>query len=214
MPFIENGRMVERRSVMRAGTIADIFWGLLNTIYAFFHCMFSVCPNPPKGTRQANPVARQQAPPHDARWLRAYPACLSPRICAYAALRCPAVRQRPCWLRRTLRRLQTRADDPAAFWCASRGPAARGRPQPLLRPATCGLGGTAVPVELTSVPVQPAAAEDVQAGKYEGPFGSGGPGSGGPWGGGGGGRGGRRGPNIAGVRRYDAMDAPPMGGGG
>jgi len=76
------------------------------------------------------------------------------------------------------------------------------------------LGDTAVPAELTPVPVQPAAAEDVQAGKYEGPFGNGGPGSGGPWGGGGGGRGGRRGPNIAGVRRYDTMDAPPMGGGG
>jgi hypothetical protein len=44
MPFIENGRVVERRSIMRAGTIADVFWGLLNTIYAFFHCMFSVLP--------------------------------------------------------------------------------------------------------------------------------------------------------------------------
>ena len=61
--------------------------------------------------------------------------------------------------------------------------------------------------------LQPAAAEDFQAGKYQGPFGNGGPGSGGGWGGGGGGRGGRRGPNIAGVRRYDSMDAPPMGGG-
>ena len=63
-------------------------------------------------------------------------------------------------------------------------------------------------------PVQPAAAEDVQAGRYAGPFGNGGPGSGGPWGGGGGGGSRRRGPNIAGVRRYDTMDAPPMGGGG
>jgi hypothetical protein len=44
MPFIENGRVVERRSIMRAGTIADVFWGLLNTVYAFFHCMFSVLP--------------------------------------------------------------------------------------------------------------------------------------------------------------------------
>jgi len=100
MVFVENGRVVDRRSMMRAGTIADIFWGVLNTIYCFFHCMLS-----------------------------------------------------------------------------------------------------------------PDAASDFQAGKYQGPFGNGGPGSGGGWGGGGGGRGGRRGPNIAGVRRYDSMDAPPMGGG-
>ena len=46
MVFVENGRVVERRSMMRAGTISDIFWGLLNTIYAFFHCMFSVCTQP------------------------------------------------------------------------------------------------------------------------------------------------------------------------
>jgi hypothetical protein len=48
MPFIENGRVVERRSIMRAGTIADVFWGLLNTVYAFFHCMFSVLPPLPE----------------------------------------------------------------------------------------------------------------------------------------------------------------------
>jgi len=60
---------------------------------------------------------------------------------------------------------------------------------------------------------QPSAAEDFQAGRYQGPFGNGGPGSGGGWGGGGG-RGGRRGPNIGGINRPDSMDAPPMGGGG
>ena len=42
MVFVENGRVVERRSMMRAGTISDVFWGLLNTIYCFFHCMISV----------------------------------------------------------------------------------------------------------------------------------------------------------------------------
>ena len=43
MVFVENGRVVDRRSMMRAGTIADIFWGVLNTICCFFHCMLSVC---------------------------------------------------------------------------------------------------------------------------------------------------------------------------
>mmetsp|Transcript_31576 Transcript_31576/g.51080 ORF Transcript_31576/g.51080 Transcript_31576/m.51080 type:complete len:101 (-) Transcript_31576:261-563(-) len=61
--------------------------------------------------------------------------------------------------------------------------------------------------------ISPSAAEDFQAGRYQGPFGNGGPGSGGGWGGGGG-RGGRRGPNIGGINRPDSMDAPPMGGGG
>ena len=43
MAFIENGRVVERRSLMRVGTISDMIWGFLNTIYCFFHCMLSVC---------------------------------------------------------------------------------------------------------------------------------------------------------------------------
>jgi hypothetical protein len=34
MPFIENGRVVERRSLMRVGTVSEMFWGLLNAIYA------------------------------------------------------------------------------------------------------------------------------------------------------------------------------------
>jgi hypothetical protein len=34
MPFVENGRVVERRSMMRVATLADIFWGVLNGIYA------------------------------------------------------------------------------------------------------------------------------------------------------------------------------------
>jgi hypothetical protein len=38
MPFVENGRVVERRSVMRVATLADIFWGVLNGIYAL--CVF------------------------------------------------------------------------------------------------------------------------------------------------------------------------------
>lgn len=36
MPFVENGRVVERRSMMRVATLADIFWGVLNGIYALY----------------------------------------------------------------------------------------------------------------------------------------------------------------------------------
>ena len=135
MPFIENGRVVERRSMMRAGTIADIFWGLLNTIYAFFHCMFSVCPVPPHGMggRAAG------AAPGRALAVRIF--CVrAARVCAHAALRSPAAHQRPWWLCCTPRCPQTCADDPAGFLCASRGPAARRRPrtsQPFFRPAAC-----------------------------------------------------------------------------
>mmetsp|Transcript_23858 Transcript_23858/g.49918 ORF Transcript_23858/g.49918 Transcript_23858/m.49918 type:complete len:99 (+) Transcript_23858:84-380(+) len=97
MPYIENGRVVQKRTAMRFGTISDMFWGFLNAIYAFFHSMFS----PDASNRLANNT-------------------------------------------------------------------------------------------------------------YRGPFGGGG---GGPFGGGGGG-GIRRGPNVQGLRRFEAMDAPPMGGGG
>mmetsp|Transcript_41385 Transcript_41385/g.110748 ORF Transcript_41385/g.110748 Transcript_41385/m.110748 type:complete len:100 (-) Transcript_41385:267-566(-) len=41
MPYIENGRVVERRSGMRIQSISDFFWGFLNAIYAFFHTMLS-----------------------------------------------------------------------------------------------------------------------------------------------------------------------------
>mmetsp|Transcript_24677 Transcript_24677/g.80900 ORF Transcript_24677/g.80900 Transcript_24677/m.80900 type:complete len:99 (-) Transcript_24677:315-611(-) len=98
MPYVENGRVVERRSIMRVSTISDMFWAFLNSIFCFFHCMIS-----------------------------------------------------------------------------------------------------------------PQAADDLGNGRYSGPFGGG---PGGPGGGGGGGRGGRRGPNLAGLRRFETMDAPPMGGGG
>ena len=58
MVFVENGRVVDRRSMMRAGTIADIFWGVLNTIYCFFHCMLSVCWPTPLPRVRPHPRAR------------------------------------------------------------------------------------------------------------------------------------------------------------
>jgi hypothetical protein len=41
MPYIENGRVVQRRTALRFGTISDLFWGILNGIYALYvNCVF------------------------------------------------------------------------------------------------------------------------------------------------------------------------------
>jgi len=68
---VENGRVVERRSMMRAGTISDIFWGLLNTLYCFFHCMISVRPPCASSPLLSCPISCEWlicAPVH-ARWI-------------------------------------------------------------------------------------------------------------------------------------------------
>mmetsp|Transcript_62833 Transcript_62833/g.130637 ORF Transcript_62833/g.130637 Transcript_62833/m.130637 type:complete len:103 (-) Transcript_62833:487-795(-) len=102
MPYVENGRVVDRRSMLSTSTMSDFFWTFLNTLSCFFHSMFS-----------------------------------------------------------------------------------------------------------------PQAAEDYQNNRYR-VFGPGGPGSGGggPFGGGGGSSSRRGGPNIHGMRSNEAVDAPPMVGGG
>mmetsp|Transcript_30959 Transcript_30959/g.62817 ORF Transcript_30959/g.62817 Transcript_30959/m.62817 type:complete len:106 (-) Transcript_30959:213-530(-) len=41
MVFVENGRVVDRRSLMRTSTLGDMFWAFLNALSCFFHSMFS-----------------------------------------------------------------------------------------------------------------------------------------------------------------------------
>ena len=205
MVFVENGRVVDRRSMMRAGTIADIFWGVLNTIYCFFHCMLSVCWPAPLPRVRPHPRARARPPDahHACRACMACVQCAGEPGCDWSAVLCER-----SW--RDVQAAEAKTEPTGGSSACRRGcvachVSAPARAAALLTPA---------PAPLPPTPSQqPDAASDFQAGKYQGPFGNGGPGSGGGWGGGGGGRGGRRGPNIAGVRRYDSMDAPPMGGG-
>ncbi|KAJ1495540.1 hypothetical protein T484DRAFT_3352710 [Baffinella frigidus] len=42
MVFVEGGRVVDRRSMMRVGTISEFFWAALNSIFCFFHSMINV----------------------------------------------------------------------------------------------------------------------------------------------------------------------------
>ena len=206
MVFVENGRVVDRRSMMRAGTIADIFWGVLNTIYCFFHCMLSVCWPAPLPRVRPHPRAR-------ARGRRTHTTHAEHAWRVFSVRASQVATGRPCLANAAETDVQaaeaktapTGGSSACRRGCVACHVTAPARATALLTPA---------PALLPPTPSQqPDAASDFQAGKYQGPFGNGGPGSGGGWGGGGGGRGGRRGPNIAGVRRYDSMDAPPMGGG-
>uniref|UniRef100_A0A7R9TK53 Selenoprotein K n=1 Tax=Micromonas pusilla TaxID=38833 RepID=A0A7R9TK53_MICPS len=41
MPYVSDGSVVERRSAFRLSLITDVFWRLVNVVYAFFQTMIS-----------------------------------------------------------------------------------------------------------------------------------------------------------------------------
>ena len=110
MVFVENGRVVDRRSMMRAGTIADIFWGVLNTIYCFFHCMLSVCWPAPLPRVRPHPRAARAAAGRTPRMQSMHGVC---SVCGRARLRLVG-RALRTQLRQTSRRRRQRRHRQAA----------------------------------------------------------------------------------------------------